>query len=82
MSLVQSRLVVVRIDVAHTADEANVYRPLGPWRKVRERRVGTKRRPGGGVARQQASECRGADTPDTPVEKLPSIQSAQVVHIS
>ncbi|MBL59406.1 MAG: hypothetical protein CMO75_07020 [Verrucomicrobiales bacterium] len=82
MGLVQPGFVVVRVDVAHAADEADVDRPLGPGREVRERRLPKRRRPGGGITRQQARERRGTDAPDAPVEKLPSIQYAQVVHIS
>ena len=82
VGLVQPGLVVVRVDVAHAADEADVDRPLSPGREVRERRLAKRRRPGGGITRHQASKRRGADASDAPVEKLSSIQCAQVVHIS
>ena len=44
VGLVQPGFVVVRVDMARTADEADVDRPLGPGREFQERRLAKRRR--------------------------------------
>ena len=82
MGLVQPRLMVVRVDVAHPSDEADMDRPFGPRREVWEDLLARRTCPGRAVAGEQARERCGTDPPDTPVEKLAAINCFDVVHVS